>query len=196
MKPESDEALVVSLRNGDLEAFRELYARHKDAMLRLAARILRNRADAEDAVQEAFLVLFRKVGGFRGSSSFATWFYRIVVNASLQILKAQSAAHALRERAVRESPGVAPAPRNPGMREAARILDREIEALPLRQRMVFTLIEVEGFSRGETAGILGLESGTVRYHFSVAKERLRRRLEPLLWPRPAVEIAHRIEKGV
>ena len=175
----SDEALIADLKSGDLGAFRNLYERHRDRMLRVAMRILSNRADADDAVQEAFVILYTKVGGFGGRSSFTTWFYRIVVNACLKIRKKRSKAH---EAAATGLLDALPA-EGGGERSvtgAARALDREIALLPLRQRTVFTLSVVEGFSLEETARMLGLKGGTARYHLFKARERLRERLRPFM----------------
>lgn len=181
-----DEALIADLKGGDLAAFRELYERHRDRMLRLATRILSNRADAEDAVQDAFVILYAKVGGFGGRSSFATWFYRIVVNACLKIRKKRAMAHELGTPEALEAAAVTAAGRASGggedldRDEATRALDREIARLPLRQRTVFSLAMIEGFSLEETARILGLKAGTVRYHLFMARDRLRDRLRPFL----------------
>jgi len=170
----SDEALAAALKAGHRYAFRALYERHKDRMLRLALRITGERADAEDAVQEAFLVIFEKAERFDGRSSFATWLYRITVNASLQVRRRRGVAA--------PEGGVTPLalPADPERAEALRALDREVQALPLRQRMVFTLHLVEGFSLEETAAVLGIAPGTARYHLFAARNRLQERLAPYL----------------
>lgn len=88
-----------------------------------------------------------------------------------------------RETGTREALEALPAADDSGERsidDAARLLDREIEKLPLRQRTVFTLSVVEGFSLEETARILGLKGGTARYHLFMARDRLRERLGPFM----------------
>jgi len=172
---DSDETLVVRLQEGRIEAFRTLYDRHQRSLLGLAGRILGNHADAEDAVHDAFMTLYEKVGGFRGQSSFTTWFYRILVNACLQVRKKREKAGALDG----EPELIARAAR-PERFEEVSVMTREVDALPMRQRAVFYLAEVEGRSLKEAAGILGLKEGTVRHHFFKARERLRERLLPLL----------------
>jgi RNA polymerase sigma-70 factor (ECF subfamily) len=146
-------------------------------MVRLATQILGNRSDAEDAVQEAFLVAFRKAGGFRGESSASTWLHRVLINTCLKMRERRRPAASL------EDPGRIEGPREPAPIESAEIrevLQLEIAALPLRQRIVFTLSEVEGTALEEIAAILALRSATVRYHLFKARERLRERLRPRL----------------
>ncbi len=203
--PEPDEALIADLKSGDLDAYRELYERHRDRMLRVATRILPNRADAEDAVQEAFVILYSKVGSFGGRSSFVTWFYRIVVNACLKIRKKRARAHEIGNPEALEAAAAQAADRasgcgaDPALDEAVQALDREIALLPLRQRTVFSLSMIEGFSLKETARILGLKAGTARYHLFMARDRLRVRLRPFLgerfgrdqeWIPPSTERPH------
>ena len=177
---DSDEALLVALQGGELSAFRELYGRHKDAMLRIAIRILTNRSDAEDAVQDAFFSLFRRADRFQGRSAFTTWLYRIVVNACLKIRNERRGTETLSEGM--EPAGVESSDPSGGIetRESARLVDRAILSLPLQQRIAFTLVAVEGVSRVEAAGIMGIDAGTVRYHLFAAREGLRKRLRPLL----------------
>ena len=156
-----------------------LFEKHRDPMLRVAVRILGNRADAEDAIQDAFLALYRKAGAFQGGSSFNTWFYRIVVNACLKIRRKRQSMRKVMERAAIKDKPVFPEAAE-AESEAREALDREIEALPMRQRMVFVLTMVEGFSLNETAEILDLRPGTAGYHLFKARERLRERLRPFL----------------
>ncbi|MEW6747523.1 MAG: sigma-70 family RNA polymerase sigma factor [Planctomycetota bacterium] len=174
---QGDDDLVRALRDGELGAFKALYARHHQAMLRIARQVLGHHEDAEDAVQDAFLSVYRTVRRFRGDAAFTTWLYRIVVTSSLKLRR--------RRRSCPETPESAAAVGDPRAADAACLdlrsaLRQEIAALPLRQRMVFALTEVEGFEPREVARILGLEPGTVRYHLCMAKTKLRHRLRPVL----------------
>src|SRR5580658_1630966 len=84
----SEEAtLLASARAGDSSAFECLVMPHWDALLRVTQHILRNREDAEDAVQTAFLDAFRNLHGFRGCSRFSSWLTRIAMNAALMRLR-------------------------------------------------------------------------------------------------------------
>src|SRR4051794_4069447 len=78
---ESDLQLVARLQQGDKTAFRELVRRHQDKVYRLALRLTRDEARAQDAMQDAFLQVYRKISQFQEQSAFTTWLYRITVNA-------------------------------------------------------------------------------------------------------------------
>src|SRR6266852_3349054 len=75
-----DPALVRRCQRGDEDAFRELMRLYRGRAVYLAAQVLRDRTEAEDVVQEAFLRVFRSIGKFRGDASFYSWLYRIVLN--------------------------------------------------------------------------------------------------------------------
>src|SRR5258706_4397482 len=90
----SDETLVAAAKNGHSGAFDDLYKRHAEKMFRITYRIIRNREDAEDAVQECFLKVFLYLKNFDGRSRFSTWLTRIAMNAALMKLRKN---HASRE---------------------------------------------------------------------------------------------------
>ncbi len=172
----SDEFLIAGLRAGRLEAFRELFDLHKDPMLRLANRMLRHREDAEDAVQEMFLVVHRRIASFRGESALSTWLYRVAVNTFLQARRRRGLGDPQELPVTLEAPPSTTGATAAGDEELQVLLDREIDALPLRQRMVFTLAVIEELPQVEVATILELSPGTVRYHLSEARKRLQSRL--------------------
>jgi len=179
----SDEELVLALQRRELWAFKALYYRHKDPMLRIALKILGNQADSEDAVQDAFLTLYRKAAKIRGTSAFFTWFYRVVVNACLKIRdKRTSAAKTDQEATLRATDRETCVDS-----EVVGALDEAIGTLPLQQRMVFVLSEVEGFPLTQVAEILGLRAGTVRYHLFRARGYLRDKLRPFFEDDPWVQ---------
>ncbi len=180
-----DTRIVEALKQGDRLAFRRFHDERKDAALRLALRILGNREDAEDAVQDAFVDLFRHIDGFREASSLSTWFYRIVVTSCLRVRDRRARrrdAQPGREDTGSDAALAAKAPAAPGpeVSEAARALDAALGRLPERQRVVFCLSEVEGLAAGEVAEVLGIDAGTARYHLSKARARLREILHPFL----------------
>ncbi len=170
----TDHALLQATAAGDDRAFRQLFDRHHGAAVRLARRVAEHPEDADDAVQEAFLAVHRHAATFRADATFATWLYRIVVNHSLKHRRSARRRDA-RERALPldEFAAVTVAASDEELR---RVLDREIDRLPLRQRMVFALVVVEGVAIDDAATVVGLRPGTVRYHLTKARERLRERL--------------------
>jgi RNA polymerase sigma-70 factor, ECF subfamily len=82
-----EDGLLARLRMHDPQAFLLVHQLYQGRLLRISTRIVKNHADAEDAVQDAFLLAFRNIGTFKGESSLATWLTRIVLNSSLMILR-------------------------------------------------------------------------------------------------------------
>ncbi len=79
----SDGALVAPLKSGEADAFEELLRRYEGKVYGLARSITRNESDAQDALQDAFLSIYRKIGSFKEEASLSTWIYRIATNAAL-----------------------------------------------------------------------------------------------------------------
>jgi len=141
-------------------------------MKSVAANLLNDTSDAEDAVQEAFLKIYRALPGFKGESLLSTWLYRILVNTCHDLgrrrTRSPEVPAADRPEDVRE-----PEPRAPPVDPALRLtLERLIHRLPPLPRTVFVLFEVEGFKHREIAGILGIPEGTSRYALFEAKKAL------------------------
>ena len=151
--------LVEGCRRGELSAFEELYRSHGTRMKSLACNILGSAADAEDAVQEAFLRVYRGMAAFKGTARLSTWMYRILVNACHDIGR--------QRRRRRDETGLVPeeqmppaaahAPADAPLRVA---LEKALAALRPRHRDVFLLFEVEGFRHREIAEILDIAEGT------------------------------------
>lgn len=162
--------VAARVADGDDAAFREIVDRTRAPMYRLAARLLGNLAEAEDALQEAFVDAYRALRERRydGRSKVETWLYRIVTNACLD---------ALRRR--RESPGESSRePRFDGLVTAeARVALGELEALlaglPPQERAALVLVAVEGLSAKEAARALDCSEGAVEQRLVRARAALR-----------------------
>jgi RNA polymerase sigma-70 factor, ECF subfamily len=168
----SDEELVEGVRAGDTAAFGTLVERHLRRAFGLAYRLLGHREDAEDLVQEAFVVALERIDTFRAGHSFAPWFNRIVVNRGLNARKARA-----RRGTEPLHPEVASAGPLPDLvaerGELRRRLGSALATLPERQRLSVELFELEGFSGAEIAELLELPAGTVRWHLHQARHALR-----------------------
>jgi RNA polymerase sigma-70 factor (ECF subfamily) len=185
MEPD-DRTLLARHIAGDDTAFGTLFARHRDRLWAVALRTTGNPEDAEDAVQEAMIAAFRRAGSYRGEAAVTTWLHRIVVNASLDRIRRRAvrAADSLPDDLdVLPRQGAAAAQANAGDPElAAEAADRRsavltaLTRLPAEQRAALVLVDMEGFSMGEAADILGVAVGTVKSRCS----RGRARLMPLL----------------
>ena len=164
------------------ERFGALVALLQRRALRVAFHYLRNPADADEAVQDAFVKVFLHIEQYREDLPFDVWFSRILVNASLDRLKARARQQRFvapvvdeqDERSVDHLPATEPSSeRRLLARERWARVSREVAALPDRQRLVFTLSQVDEQTPGEIAAATGMSPATVRVHLFRALKRLR-----------------------
>ncbi|PYQ66020.1 MAG: hypothetical protein DMF54_09415 [Acidobacteria bacterium] len=167
---EREDELLEGCREGDLDAFEKLYQTNGPRMKSIALNLLGNVGDAEDAVQEAFLKIFRGAKTFRGSAAFSTWTYRVLVNTCYDVLRRRRPAGSL-DAADREIAAIAPPAADHPLRLA---LQKAVARLHPRHRAVFLLFAVEGFTHGEISRILGIPEGTSKTFLFEAKKRLQR----------------------
>jgi len=177
----SDEELVERAKRGDRRAFRMLVDRHKRMVFNVAWRMLRNREDAEDAAQEAFLRAFRSMRTFRRQAKFSSWLVQIAVNVCLSFVESVYAKQTfveLREEADGTDSCFIDGEMNPEDIVARKDFGERIRALvgtlPPRYRAVITLYYLEERSYREVAEILEIPLGTVKTHLHRAKECLRK----------------------
>jgi len=154
-------------KRGNRRAYERLYELHAGRLKSIAFHLVGSRADAEDAVQEMFLKVYRAMDGFEGQSSLATWMCRILINCCYDVLrkKGRAAEQPLRAEAATES--------KVPMKLA---LERALQRLNERQRIVFLLFEVEGLRHSEIAAVLQIAEGTSRSWLFEAKRELKRSL--------------------
>lgn len=169
---QSDDArMAEACARGDSAAFEEIYRRHGERMKSVAFNHLGTTADAEDAVQEAFLKIHRGASSWNGEASFSTWIYRILINTCYDMLRK-------RKRRPDEAPiellpeeGNASRPVDTSMRLTLRKL---LGRLPEQRRSVFLLFEVEGLSHAEIGAILGIREGHSKWLLFTAKQELQK----------------------
>ncbi len=163
----NDAELVEQCKRGDLKAFESLYTVHSARMKSLAFHLLGNRSDAEDTVQEAFLKVYRALNSFEGNSSISTWIYRILLNCCYDALRK-------RQRLAEDSakPEIPSDPKLP----LKIALERALDLIGERQRLVFLMFEAEGLRHSEIAAILQVPEGTSRSWLFEAKCQLKRLL--------------------
>jgi RNA polymerase sigma-70 factor (ECF subfamily) len=165
--------LVQGLQEGRLPAFERLFAEQGERMKSIAANILGNRADAEDAVQEAMLKAYRGAGSFRGGASVSTWLFRILLNTCYDFLR-QSRRRSHGE--VPMPPSAASSPSR-GVDHPLRLsIEKALSRLDPRERTAFLLCEVEGFSHREAGEILEVGEGASRALLFRARRHLQKAL--------------------
>ena len=176
-----DEELVALIQDGSQQAFSVLVQRHTERFYRLAYRYLQSKEAAEDVVQDAFVKLWEDPGRWQAerNNKFTTWFYRVVVNLCLDWQKKKKPLE-LGDQEVsvaddRETPDVAIL-----QAEKQNILEKEIAALPERQRTALNLCFDEGLSNQEAAEVMGLKLKALQSLVMRAKTTLKERLKNYL----------------
>jgi RNA polymerase sigma-70 factor (ECF subfamily) len=170
MRPEAD--LIDAASGGDAKAFEEIVRRHMRRAFSVAYRVLGQRQDAEDAVQDAFLAALVKLETFDRSRPFSPWLLRIVANRSINLRKARALRQTEPMPAEARSPAASPheSAERSELREELR---RALAQLPEQQRWIVELFELDGFTGPEIAEMLEMSEGTVRWHLHQARRTLR-----------------------
>jgi RNA polymerase sigma-70 factor (ECF subfamily) len=188
----TDRELAALIAARDVAAVRWVTQQHNQRLFRVAWSILKNRADAEDAVQSAYLHAFAGIDGFRGGASLTTWLTRITINEALgrqRVAKRRQFAagsgsvvvmEEYRDKLMRGSLHGS-APDSAIARDQIRgILEQAIARLPSPFRLVFVLREIEGLSVEEAADALEIPPATVKTRHLRARRRLQQELDPEL----------------
>lgn len=170
---------IERVQQGQAEEYDYLVSKYLRRVVSIAWGIVRNAHDAEDLAQEAFVKAYENIGRFHGGQPFGPWIYRIVTNASLDVLKHRNKFRheeiAETEPAARRDDATLPAMSH----ELAQRIDAALSELPEMQRIVARLHLVEEFDHDEIAGMMDLSEGTVRSHLSLARKKLREKLADL-----------------
>ncbi len=178
---QSDQELIREIQSGKTSSFRVLVERHKDRAFTLALRLLRQRTDAEEALQDAFLRAFQALDDFRGDAKFGTWFYKIVYNVCLtrlgrtkpdtghfsfqndedeKITLHIASDDSLPDEALEQS-------------EFMSLISQEIERMPDHYKTIITLYYINELSYEEMSDVLQLPLGTIKTHLFRGRALLR-----------------------
>ena len=162
-------SLIDECRRGSSKAQFRLYNQYSKAMYNLAYRMMNNREDAEDLLQEAFLECFRNINSFRFESTFGAWLKSIVINKCINQLRKKKVDLVLQESLPSEI-----TEEEPEMTYDTDKIFKGIEQLPDGYRIILTLYLLEGYDHTEIAQILGISESTSKSQYSRAKEKLRK----------------------
>ena len=169
--------LIDECLEGNRRAQFRLYELYSKAMFNTAYRIMGNREDAEDMLQEAFTDCFRKIGSYRTESTFGAWLKTIVINRCISRLRKREAElvfiddysrHEMQQDEPQEM--IWPDP---------SVIARAVERLPDGYRVVFSLYLLEGYDHTEISQILGISESTSKTQYSRAKEKLKKILSEM-----------------
>jgi RNA polymerase sigma-70 factor (ECF subfamily) len=188
---EDDAVLVERCRQGDIDAFEPLVEKYRQRVWRLAYNVVRDREEAWDVAQEAFIRAYQALPSFRGHSAFYTWLFRIVMNVASDRVRSRAARGRAFgtervpeeewDRVMMDKPAGDQAPDE----AAATAQDRErisqaLQSLSPQHRDIIMLSDIEGLSYKEIAEVLDIPMGTVMSRLHNARKRLRSALGPLL----------------
>lgn len=185
-----DDALLRRIRAGDRDSFSLLMRRYNRRLYRVARSVLRDDAEAEDALQDAYLQAYRALPAFRGEAALGTWLTRIVVNAALmrqrktgrlaeviELGADYDAEAATGPHSADDRPGDVEQPDLAAFRgQTRRLIETGIDKLPAAFRTVFVLRAVEELTVEETAATLDIPEATVRTRYFRARAMLREAL--------------------
>ena len=182
--PYPDEAaLTAALQRGEADAYEQLIEQYADGVYRTAYRLLQNPHDAEDAMQEAFLTVYLRIGDFQGKARLSSWLYRIVTNKALDILRkrqrktdaATDSLDDLSEDAAELLPDTqAVLPEDwLARQEINDLINAGLETLSPSLRAAFVLFEMEGLSMEEVAEALEISVSAAKVRVHRARNALR-----------------------
>ena len=178
----SDQDLHIIRRvlNGEQRAYAQLVDRHKDRAMTLAVRLLKNRDEAEEAVQDAFVRAFRALAAFQGKSSFSTWLYRIVFNVCSTQLSKRKKEPIFSSTADDSDMGmdIADDEETPDVRleenEFRDVVLQEIDVMNEEYAAILTLFYIQDLGYDEIVDVTGLPLGTVKNRLFRARTQLRK----------------------
>ena len=171
-----EDRLVEKCRSGDSSAFDELVSRYQLRLFRFAFRMLQDRSEAEDAVQETFVRTYRALPGYRPDGFFSSWIYRIVLNECRRRLRSKRPTAGLE--LAEATPSNIPGPQAVVMTgERNRQLRQAVDDLPEHYRMVMVLFYFEEMSVDQISRTLGASVSAVKVRLHRGRERLATRLD-------------------
>jgi RNA polymerase sigma-70 factor (ECF subfamily) len=177
----TDAVLVRRFRDGEVEAFGELVARHRERVYRVCLRVTGDPEEALDASQEAFVSALRNIDRFRGDAAFTTWIHRIAVNAAYDRMRARARAPMLHVVSDDEGPTPEPGPPAPDHADAvadATDVGAALAHVPEEFRAALVLADVEDLPYDEISAILEVPVGTVKSRVHRGRVALARALGP------------------
>jgi RNA polymerase sigma-70 factor (ECF subfamily) len=190
----SDDDLILAAKKGDPRAFAALIKRYEETVFRFAFKICRDRAKAEEVLQDTFISVFKKISSFDGKSKFSTWLYTVVTNNCLMKRRRRRIQDLEDPLEILDHPPttadghfsrqIESWPSTPSEivldKELRHVLDQAIQRLSEEYRVVFVLRDVEGRSNEETAGILSISVEATKSRLRRARAFLRNELTPYM----------------
>lgn len=181
-----DKELAIKIKNGDQNAFRQIYEQHQDLVYNICYRMSDNREEAEDISQDVFLKIYHAIGEFRGDAKLSSWIYRITVNTCLKRERRKKLEKMLSleflfqtdEKFQPVSPDKL-ADHLLEKSEKEQIVQQAIQQLPVRQKTALILQRYENLSYEEIAAAMAINRSAVESLLHRAKENFAKKLLPM-----------------
>jgi RNA polymerase sigma factor (sigma-70 family) len=183
----TDEEIVAKILDGDTRLYEQLMRKYNQQLYRISMSIIGDDKEAEDIMQTAYLNAFRQLTNFKQQSSFGTWLTRILINESLLHKKRkQKLEKTLMEKTYDDHHGGTPLD-DLINKELKVILEKAVNKLPEKYKIVFVMREVQGMSTNETMDVLDIGESNVKIRLNRAKEMLRTELNDYWKPKQLFE---------
>ena len=160
--------VIRRCQDGDMEAMETVYTGYKSSIFNVAYRFSGSRASAEDLMQEIFIKVFTQINKLRSLEAFNSWFYRIATHTCISFTRKRGRLSEIPNEKIEETPSP-----NNDMTAIKQDLEQAINILPPKQKMVFILHDVQGFTHMEIAKIMKLRQGTCKSQLFKARMKLR-----------------------
>ena len=165
-----EEKLIERCKHGDVRAFEDIYNKYGSKLYGMCLRMSGNEADAEELMQEVFVILLSKINAFRGDARFSTWLYRITVNTCISHLRKKKFKQVPLDDEIETSGSLSVAPAPMAHRES---LKRGIAGLPAGYRAAVIMHDIQGLNHREIAEIMGISVGASKSQLFKARRKLR-----------------------
>jgi RNA polymerase sigma factor (sigma-70 family) len=169
--PDLESQWITQAQQGDQQAFYRLYENYHRRIYALCWRMMADKDSAEDVCQEVFVQLWQKISNFRGESKFSTWLHSVASNIALGHIRKNKTwlqrIFSIEEQVIEDATVEMP---------ECSSLDKKIQKLPERARLVFVLFAIEGYRHEEIAQMLGMAVGTSKAQYHRARGLLRESL--------------------
>lgn len=165
--------LIIQCQKKNIKAQGELYKLYANKLFTLCLKYSKNKAEAEDNLQDAFLTIFKKIDQYKSKGSFEGWMKRIVINTALQRYRKEGVFDIIKDDTVKDEPVELNDPENLNL----DFLLQLIQELPDKYRLVFNLYVLDGYSHKEIANLLNISVGTSKSNLSRARLILKEKIE-------------------
>ncbi|MEM1328712.1 MAG: RNA polymerase sigma factor [Bacteroidota bacterium] len=179
--PLNTKKFIQAVDKGDQQARRQLYERYRTPLFMVCLRYARDRSEAEDILQEGFLVIFKDIKQYRGDGNLEGWLKRVMVNAALRYLRKWKRSFVELQAEVESTETIyQPSTVQDDQPLSAQQLTKIIQELPIGYRTVFNMYVMDGYTHQEIATYLNISPGTSKSQLSKARKLLKQKVEHYL----------------